>query len=159
MTIKSFRKKTGKKSWNCNVTNLNWIQNIQNNIQQIKMDILSALKSWGSQRGQNNSNNNSKSERILSSPRFSRTSLLAKSCRRRNRSQNLTICRENHVKTSSSNQNSNSLTKKSSNSLPTSRASSVFGDSYSDLPKIQSPYRQTDFLDPFQGETSFFDRF
>ena len=119
------------------------------------MDILSALKSWGSQRGQNNSNNNSKSERILSSPRFSRTSLLAKSCRRRNRSQNLTICRENHVKTSSSNQNSNSLTKKSSNSLPASRASSVFGDSYSDLPKIQSPYRQTDFLDPFQGETSF----
>ena len=132
MTIKSFRKKTGKKSWNCNVTNLNWIQNIQNNIQQIKMDILSALKSWGSQRAQNNSNNNSKSERILSSPRFSRTSLLAKSCRRRNRSQNLTICRENHVKTSSSNQNSNIL------------------------PKIQSPYRQTDFLDPFQGETFYF---
>ena len=130
--------------------------NIQNNIQQIKMDILSALKSWGSQRGQNNSINNSKSERILSSPRFSRTSLLAKSCRRRNRSQNLTICRENHVKTSSSNQNSNILTKKSSNSLPSSRASSVFGDSYSDLPKIQSPYRQTDFLDPFQGETFYF---
>lgn len=110
------------------------------------MDILSALKSWGSQR----QNSSSKPERILSSPRFSRTSLLSRSCRRRNRSQNLTICRENHVK--------NSSNKATSNSLPTSRASSVFGDSCSDLPKIQTSFRQADYLDPFQGEIFFFNR-
>ena len=106
------------------------------------MDILSALKSWGSQRS---SSSSSKSERILS-PRFTRTSLLSKSCRRRNRSQNqnLTICRENHVKSSNG---------PMSNSLPSSRASSVFGDSCTDLPKMQNPFRQADYLDPFQGET------
>ena len=109
------------------------------------MDILSALKSWGSQRS---SSSSSKSERILS-PRFTRTSLLSKSCRRRNRSQNLTICRENHVKSSIG----------TSNSLPTSRASSVFGDSCTDLPKMQNPFRQADYLDPFQGETFRFSIF
>ena len=107
------------------------------------MDILSALKSWGSQR----QNSSSKPERILSSPRFSRTSLLSRSCRRRNRSQNLTICRENHVKN-----DKNSPIKATSNSLPSSRASSVFGDSCLDLPKIQTSFRQSDYLDPFQGE-------
>ena len=92
----------------------------------VKMEIFSALRS--SIKGSKNSDLN----QGLLSPRFSRWR-----SSKRQRSRNLTICREN----------------KTSNSLPASRSSSVFGDSCLDLPKINgNQFKPEDYLDPFQGK-------
>jgi hypothetical protein len=111
------------------------------------MEIFSALKSWGSRGSKNDLNcdkllpmppSGSKLSGFLS-PRFSR---IGSKRIRRGRGRNLTPHRENKI---------------ASNSLPTSRASSVFGDSCLDLFSGVSNYRPEDYLDANQGtDKNFF---
>ena len=112
-----------------------------------KMDIFSAFRSFSSSRSRSNREHGSVKELDLQnnklngllSPRFTRWGSTKRQSRRR-RSQNLSICRENRA----------------SISVPSSRASSVFGDSCSDVTKIVTSFRPEDYLDPFQGEMETF---